>query len=68
MFCTSCKITFKQNKFVKGCRSFRLNLKRLWIWKLKRNLNLNKILKKLNNWFILKKTTQVLYWQNVSYY
>ena len=43
MFCTSCKITFKQNKFVKGCRSFRLNLKRLWIWKLKRNLNLNKI-------------------------
>jgi len=24
MFCTSCKTTSKQNKFVKGCRSFRL--------------------------------------------
>ena len=24
MFCTSCKTTSKQNEFVKGCRSFRL--------------------------------------------
>ena len=44
-----------------------MNLKRLWIWKLKRNLNLNKIWK-IKQLIYFNNKKQVLYGQNVCRY